>query len=169
MTADPIKPAPPVTSSFMVGSFTDEDKLATDGADFHGRKDKNKAFFVGVGPCGSVWVRGYVRTFWPRTVRTFTDKKFGKHFVVRPCGFVRVRGYVRTFWPRTLTDGKTRIRLFCPCGSVWVRGYVRTFFATDTHGRKDKNKAFFVGVGPCESVAISVTYFLQWLVLFRNE
>ena len=105
MTAEPIKPAPPVTSNFMVGSFTDKGKLATDGADIYGRKDKNKTFFV-------------------------------------------------------------RVDL---CGFVWVRGYVRTFFATDTHGRKDKNKAFFVGVSPCESVAISVTYFLQWLVLFRNE
>ena len=50
--AGPIKPAPPVTNSFMVGSFTDKDKLATDGTDFHGRKDENKIFC----PCGSVWV-----------------------------------------------------------------------------------------------------------------
>ena len=69
MTADPIKPAPPVTSSFMVGSFTDKGKLATDGADFHGRKDKNKTFFVRVGPCGSVAMS---ELFLPRTL---TDEK----------------------------------------------------------------------------------------------
>ena len=49
-----MKPAPPVISSFIVGSFSDKDKLATDGTDIYGRKDKNKAFFVGVSPCESV-------------------------------------------------------------------------------------------------------------------